>query len=66
MACEGTMLIFSQGIKSYQNTKSFDIKCSCGRLNRNVQSAVFEDGMNSKVGWKGNYVLINWFKNIGW
>ncbi len=52
MACEGTTLSFAKGMKSYQITKSFDTKCSCGRLNKNVQSTVFEDVMTSKVGIK--------------
>jgi len=45
-------LSFAPGIKSYQITKSIEIECSCGRLNKNAQKAVFEEGMNSKVGIK--------------
>ncbi len=62
MVCEGSMLNFAQGIESYWNTKLTEIKCLCGRL-KNAQIAVFEEGMNSKVGIKMDTVKKGKSKN---
>ncbi len=52
IACDGTTLSFAWDIKSCQNSKSIEIKSSCGRLNKNDHIAVFEEGMNFIVGDK--------------
>ena len=50
--CEGTSLTMPRGLYSQKNCVCLDIKCTCGRMNRYMKDAVFEDGMNARAGVK--------------
>ena len=50
--CKGTTLSLGRGVYKLKNKTCMDIKCSCGRLNKNAKNVAFTDGMNSKTGTK--------------